>query len=126
MYVPVRKDSQAIGLLSIQSYTPNAYTEEDLGTLQALADHCGGALERIRAEAALGESNERLRLALAAGKMGTWTRELDGQGRVLLSPELEAILGLQPGRVPGNGTGALRVHPPGRPRAGPPGVCQGD
>ena len=29
----------------------NAYTQDDLITLQALADHCGGALERIRAEA---------------------------------------------------------------------------
>ena len=101
MCVPVRKDSQAIGLLSLQSCTPNAYTEDDLDTLQALADHCGGALERIRAEAALTESNERLRLALAAGKMGTWTRELDGQGRVLLSPELEAIVGLHPGEFAG-------------------------
>src|ERR1019366_528090 len=101
MYVPVRKDSVAIGLLSIQSYTPNAYTEEDLGTLQALADHCGGALERIRAEAALAESNERLRLALAAGQMGTWTLELDSPGRVLYSPELEGIIGLQPGEFPG-------------------------
>jgi PAS domain S-box-containing protein len=40
-------------------------------------------------------------LALAAGKMGTWTRELNGQGRVLLSPELEAIIGLHPGEFPG-------------------------
>ena len=48
----------------------------------------------------LSESNERLRLALAAGKMGTWTRELDSEGRVVYSPELEAILGLQPGEFP--------------------------
>jgi len=101
MYVPVRKDAETIGLLSIQSYTPNAYTEEDLVTLQALADQCGSALERIRAEAALAEVNERLRLALAAGKMGTWTRELEGEGRVVYSPELEGILGLQPGEFRG-------------------------
>ena len=50
MTVPVRKDSKVISIISIQSYTPNAYTEEDLDVLQALADHCGGALERIRAE----------------------------------------------------------------------------
>jgi PAS domain S-box-containing protein len=51
MYVCVRNGPKIIGVLSIQSYTPNAYTEDDLNTLQALADHCGGALERIRAEA---------------------------------------------------------------------------
>ena len=51
MYVPVRHDQRTVGVLSIQSYTPNAYSTEDLKTLQALADHCDGALERIRAEA---------------------------------------------------------------------------
>jgi signal transduction histidine kinase len=50
MIVPVRKDSQIIGILSVQSYGPDAYNENDLRTLEALADHCGGALERIRAE----------------------------------------------------------------------------
>lgn len=115
MYVPVRKGSEVIGLFSIQSYTPNAYTGEDLGNLQALADHCGGALERIRAEAALAESNERLRLALAAGKMGTWTRELDGQGRVLFSPELEAINGLRPGEFRGTESALYElIHPEDR------------
>src|SRR5439155_8957737 len=56
MFAPVRKDNDVIGILSIQSYKPQAYTEEDLHRLQALAEHCGGALERIRAE------NEVLRL----------------------------------------------------------------
>jgi PAS domain S-box-containing protein len=117
MYVPVRKDSEAIGLLSIQSYTPNAYTEEDLDTLQALADLCGGALERIRAEAALAESDEQLRLALAAGKMGTWTREWEGRRRVIYSPELEAILGLQAGEFPGTEQALYDfIHPEDRER----------
>jgi PAS domain S-box-containing protein len=51
MYVPVRNGPKIVGVLSIQSYSRNAYTADDLNTLQALADHCGGALERIRAEA---------------------------------------------------------------------------
>ena len=48
MFVPIRHGDQAIGVVSIQSYTPHAYTQQSLDTLQALADHCGGALERIR------------------------------------------------------------------------------
>jgi PAS domain S-box-containing protein len=69
----------------------------------------------MRAEAALSESNERLRLALAAGKMGTWTRELDAQGRVLYSPELEAILGLPPGGFPGTVEALYEfIHPDDR------------
>ena len=49
MFVPVRNGARIIGVLSIQSYSPDAYCQGDLETLQALADHCGGALERIRA-----------------------------------------------------------------------------
>ena len=49
MCVPMATRRAApVGVLSIQSYTPNAYTQEDLRTLQALADYCAGALERIR------------------------------------------------------------------------------
>jgi PAS domain S-box-containing protein len=50
MFAPIRNGKKQLGILSIQSYTPKAYTREDLNTLQALADHCGGALERIRVE----------------------------------------------------------------------------
>ena len=88
-------------LISNPSDTPDACTDAALGTLQASAVTSGEGQERTRAEAALAESNERLRLALAAGKMGTWTRELDALGRVRYSPELEAILGLEPGGFPG-------------------------
>src|SRR5213075_784738 len=52
---------KVIGLLSIQSYTLKAYDHQDLNTLQTLADHCGGALERIRAEQALHDSEQRFR-----------------------------------------------------------------
>ena len=101
MFAPLRKEAKVIGVLSIQSYRPNAYTEDALEALQALADHCGGALERIRAEAELNESNERLRLALAASKMGTWSRELNGSDHLRWSPELERIFGLHPGEFRG-------------------------
>jgi PAS domain S-box-containing protein len=97
MSVPVRNGEESLGILSIKSYRPNAYTEEDLRTLHALADHCGGALERIRTAAALLESNERLRLALTAGKMGAWTFDLGDRPQIVGSPELEVVFGLKPG-----------------------------
>jgi len=64
MYVPIRNDEKTLGLLSLQSYTPDAYSNEDLKTLEALADHCGGALERIRAEQENERLNQELRLRL--------------------------------------------------------------
>jgi signal transduction histidine kinase len=64
MYVPIRKDEKVLGLLSLQSYTPDSYTRDDLSALEALADHCGGALERIRAEQENERLNQELRLRL--------------------------------------------------------------
>jgi PAS domain S-box-containing protein len=61
MLVPIRNRTKVIGILSIQSYTLKAYDQQHLTTLQTLADHCGGALERIHAEQALHESEQRFR-----------------------------------------------------------------
>ncbi len=61
MIVPIRKKSRITGFLSIDSYTHDAYTPADLETLQSLADHCGGALERIAAQEALRDNEQRLR-----------------------------------------------------------------
>ncbi len=65
MIVPIRKNTRVTGFLSIDSYSHDAYTAADLETLQSLADHCGGALERIAAQEALRENEQKLR-ALAA------------------------------------------------------------
>ena len=65
MVVPIQNGKRVSAVLSIDSYTPFAYNRSDLAALQALANHCGGALERIWAQEALRESEEKLR-ALAA------------------------------------------------------------
>jgi PAS domain S-box-containing protein len=61
MLTPIRDRTKVIGILSIQSYTLQAYNPQHLVTLQTLADHCGGALERIRAVQALRDSEQRFR-----------------------------------------------------------------
>lgn len=59
--VPIRNAKKVIGVFSIQSYKMNAYKPEDLITLQALADYCAGALERIRSAEDLRLREEKLR-----------------------------------------------------------------
>ena len=66
MFVPVVSGSRTIGVLSIQSYTRNAYQNPQLELLQTLASHCAGALERIWAQEALGDFVERLKVLHAA------------------------------------------------------------
>ncbi|MDB6122976.1 MAG: Multi-sensor signal transduction histidine kinase [Pedosphaera sp.] len=70
MLVQIRNRTKVIGILSIHSYKVKAYDKEDLNLLQSLADHCGGALERIRAEAALKTSEVRFH--------SVWENSVDG------------------------------------------------
>jgi PAS domain S-box-containing protein len=61
MFAPVRKERQAIAVLSIESYEVQAYNDSDLRLFQAVADHCASALERIRAEDEVQRLNRELR-----------------------------------------------------------------
>jgi PAS domain S-box-containing protein len=72
--------------------------------------------ERRRTEKSLRENEERLRLALAAGRMGTWDWDI-ATDEVTWAPELEAIHGLLPGSF-GRSFAAFQkdVHPEDRDR----------
>ena len=89
MYVPVRKDSTVIGLLSIQSYTPDAYTQEDLRPASARrplwrragADSRRGRAERERRAApACADCRPHGHVDARAGRPGPHHR-LPGTGR---------------------------------------------
>jgi len=60
--VSARAGAEVVAILSIHSYTPKAYDQRSLETLQMLADHCAGALQRIRAQEALNASEANYRL----------------------------------------------------------------
>ncbi len=62
LYVPVRYQNRYLGIFSIQSYRSHAYSRANLELLQALADHCAGALGRIRIEESRREGEMRHRL----------------------------------------------------------------
>lgn len=60
LFVPIRSPGRVLGILTVQSYTPQTYQPRDLQVLQTLADQCGGVFERIWAEEALRESQAQL------------------------------------------------------------------
>jgi PAS domain S-box-containing protein len=100
MTVPVKKDSTLLAYLAIHSYTPNAYNESDLQALEALADHCGAALERIRAEQALEQSREQLRQITDA--LPVFIARLDREEKFLFSnATCEKWLGVRHDEIPG-------------------------
>lgn len=72
--------------------------------------------DRRRAEAELRDREQRLRLAIEAGAMGTWDWE-PATGRMQWSPRLEQIYGFPPGGFDGTFESYLgAVHPDDRER----------
>jgi PAS domain S-box-containing protein len=70
---------------------------------------------RREAQDEIRDSEERLRVALQAGRMGTWQWDLR-TNQVIWSPELEAIHGLAPGAFRGDFAAYEQdIHPDDRP-----------
>ena len=79
LYAPVRNNEKVLGVMSVRRQSPKGYSEEDLHTLQALADHCAGALERIQVEQDGVRLNEELekRVSERTAQLESINKELE-------------------------------------------------
>jgi PAS domain S-box-containing protein len=75
---PMRRGAQVIGLLFVQSRRAGTYTPQDLETLELLANECSGALERVRVEDALHESQRRFRDLFENSRDAIFVEDLKG------------------------------------------------
>lgn len=105
--VPLKVGNRLLGVLHAGASSPRQFTAADAHLLSLAADRIVVGIERARlhetersarreAEGAI----EQLRVALEAGRMGTWEYALRA-GTVKWSPGLEAIHGFSPGGFPG-------------------------
>ncbi len=82
MVVPIRYHQECVGIFSIHSYRSNAYCEDDLAALQALADYSAGALLRVDAADEARKSHELLRLVIDS--LPAHVAYIDAKGRCLM------------------------------------------
>jgi PAS domain S-box-containing protein len=93
---PLRaRDGRLLGVISTYWRRPHEPPERELRLLDVLARQAADLLERRQAEEALRQSERRLRLALAAARMGIWTLDLD-TGTQMRDGNLNRLLGLEP------------------------------
>jgi two-component system, cell cycle sensor histidine kinase and response regulator CckA len=117
LFVPIRDGSNVIGVLSIQSYKSNAFAAEDLRMLQGLADYCGGALERIRAQMAERDARAILEKAQEVAHLGSWSSGLAPDALLHWSSEVYRIFGLTKTEFSGKLEDFVaRIHPEDRAR----------
>jgi PAS domain S-box-containing protein len=116
IYVPIRYGTETVGVLSIQSYTPGAYDAYSLETLQALADHCGGALDRLRMEDGWKNTQHRLRHLLAQSPAVIYSLKTDGKTTepTWVSDNVERLLGYASNECYGPHSLFGQLHPQDR------------
>jgi PAS domain S-box-containing protein len=91
--VPLMHDGALSSILVMSDSRPRAWTADEARLLEQVAERTLYAVESARANESLRENRDVLALALTAGRMGVWTRDLVN-GRIWWSPELARILGL--------------------------------
>ncbi|WP_119153255.1 PAS domain S-box protein [Caldimonas tepidiphila] len=110
----VSPHGQLLGVFTLASTRREAFTQDEADFVQALCHFIALGWERIRFERELRRREQQHRLALAAGRLGTWRRDLR-TGLVEMDERAQAHFGF---RQPGVALGELlaRVHPEDRPR----------
>src|SRR5262249_4572897 len=106
------KDCEGVLLGTLATHFRSVYKPDchDLRLLDLYVRQAADIIERHRAEDALRESEERLRLAQLQTGIGVWDCDLR-TGKLTWTPELEALFGLKPGAVTCYADFRDRVHP---------------
>jgi len=131
LVVPILQDHQFWGLLiAHHCASPRFWQPLEIDLLKELATQLSIALrqaelyqqaqhelkERQQVEAELRQSQEHLRLALSASRMGTWNWNIQ-TGKISWSDNLETLFGLEPGEFDGSfEMFAARLHQDDRDR----------
>ena len=95
--------------------TPRAWTHDEITLIEETAERMWSAAERARAEAALREREQRLRLALKASRAGSWTRDA-GADHVDWDEGFRLLYGFPPNEPATFDAWLGRVHEEDRPR----------
>jgi PAS domain S-box-containing protein len=104
------EETRTLGILGAQIFLAISEVSA-LALITLLEERRRDAATLSANEAALGHSEERLRLALDAGAMGTWDWDF-ATGAIVWSPQHATLLGMRPDEFDGRyETFARRIHP---------------
>ena len=93
--IPFVKNGQWLFLMSISNSKPRDWREDEIELMHEIMTRIWTRVERTRADEALRESEERLRIALEAAELATWDWDLV-KNEVVWNERHYGILGLGP------------------------------
>src|SRR5262249_37494550 len=106
----VSRSGKPLGMFSTHYRKPQRPGEDTLRLLDLLARKAADIIEHVQGIAMLGESEERLRLAMTSGTIGNWDWDVINGG-ITWSPELCEIYGVEAGAARTYEDFSSRVHP---------------
>ena len=109
VYVPMLARDQVVGVIQVQTYTPDRFNSQDIRAMTLVANTAAVALlnvrlyetaqkeinERKQVEAALRQSESRLHAAQAIGKIGNWEYD-PASGLLTFSSQMFGLFKLDP------------------------------
>jgi PAS domain S-box-containing protein len=107
--VMLRKDGRLVATFGVNSVTPRAWTDDEITLIEQTAERMWSAAERARAETALRENEEQLRLALNASGAGSWTRDASAN-QLNWDAGMRRLYGVAPDEPPRFDTWLRRIH----------------
>jgi PAS domain S-box-containing protein len=95
MGAPLIKEGQLMGALCVTTKHPREWSEVEVELLRDVGERIWAAVERARAEAALRESEARIRIAVEAAELGTWEWNILS-GEVFWNLQHFVLFGIEP------------------------------
>ncbi len=116
LILPLIVRGQAVGTIGMVSVERRAFTEEEIALAANAAAAASQALESARAEEALRESEETLKLAMEGADVGLWDQSLGVDAYPVIYDWTER-LGYAPGEIPTTYQSWYQlVHPDDKPK----------
>lgn len=94
-FFPLVYQKRLLGKFMVYYNTAHPFLEEEVQLAQTIAGHVAFSIQSKRREEALHQSEERLNVALSAGRMGAWEWNIQ-TGKIAWNSTLEAIHGIPP------------------------------
>lgn len=91
--MPLVKEGRLTALMAIHSRVPRVWTEGELSLLREVTARSWAHVERVAVVAALGDSEERLRLAVDNAEVGFWDVDLVDD-ELIWPPRTKAMFGI--------------------------------
>ena len=94
--VPLKKDGRLVAVMAVHQNIARNWLQSDLEAVQLVASRCWESIARARVVRVLAKSEQRLRLAVATGRLGVWELDLATQA-FIASEQCRANYGRGPG-----------------------------